>query len=253
MSDFINTIDVLGDGAVADSIIDRTITEFKDNSIATVGRYAFANCTELTSVSLPSATVLDQFAFNGCSKLTDVYLPEFITAYQEVFTGSGITTMRFEKLQGIPPSFSKNCNSLTEVYLPVATNSNEYLKSQGAFQNCKNLSSVYIPNLTEVSGYMFYGCSALECLDFPMLNNIATWSFASSGLKCLVLRNTEMVTLKGTDYVLPNTSTKVLVPSSLLEGYKVATNWSTFADRLYALEDYTVDGTITGELDESKI
>ena len=41
MSEFINTIDVLGDDAVIDSIIDRTITEFKDNTLTTIGQYAF--------------------------------------------------------------------------------------------------------------------------------------------------------------------------------------------------------------------
>jgi hypothetical protein len=39
----------------------------------------------------------------------------------------------------------------------------------------------------------------------------------------------------------------------LVDEYKAATNWSTYAGRIRALEDYTVDGTITGELDESKI
>jgi hypothetical protein len=35
--------------------------------------------------------------------------------------------------------------------------------------------------------------------------------------------------------------------------YRRATNWSTFATQFRALEDYTVDGTTTGELDPNKI
>ena len=34
---------------------------------------------------------------------------------------------------------------------------------------------------------------------------------------------------------------------------QAATNWSTYAAQFRALEDYTVDGTTTGELDETKI
>lgn len=45
----------------------------------------------------------------------------------------------------------------------------------------------------------------------------------------------------------------IYVPSALIEQYKVAENWSTYASQFRALEDYTVDGTITGELDETKI
>jgi hypothetical protein len=33
----------------------------------------------------------------------------------------------------------------------------------------------------------------------------------------------------------------------LLESYKITTNWSSFATQFRALENYTVDGTITGE------
>ena len=44
----------------------------------------------------------------------------------------------------------------------------------------------------------------------------------------------------------------IYVPASLVDSYKTATNWTTFADQFRALEDYTVDGTITGELDPAK-
>jgi hypothetical protein len=45
----------------------------------------------------------------------------------------------------------------------------------------------------------------------------------------------------------------IYVPRTLVNSYKTATNWSVYANQFRALEDYTVDGTITGELDESKI
>ena len=45
----------------------------------------------------------------------------------------------------------------------------------------------------------------------------------------------------------------IYVPRALLEDYQGATNWSAFAAQVRAIEDYTVDGTITGEFDQSKI
>ena len=63
MSEFINTIDVLGDDAVIDSIINRTIAEFKDDRIETVRDYAFYQCSNLTEVDLPSATSVKYSAF----------------------------------------------------------------------------------------------------------------------------------------------------------------------------------------------
>ena len=58
MAEFINTIDVLGDDAVMDSIIERTITEFKDNVIQTIGQYAFYGCTNLVTLVLGSDSVV---------------------------------------------------------------------------------------------------------------------------------------------------------------------------------------------------
>ena len=45
----------------------------------------------------------------------------------------------------------------------------------------------------------------------------------------------------------------IYVPRNMVDTLKSATNWSTYADQIRALEDYTVDGTTTGELDESKV
>ena len=44
-----------------------------------------------------------------------------------------------------------------------------------------------------------------------------------------------------------------LSSAALVDSYKAATNWSTYADQIRALEDYTVDGTTTGALDETKV
>lgn len=84
-------------------------------------------------------------------------------------------------------------------------------------------------------------------------------------LRALVLRNeTAMCSLENinafqntpivnsSSYFETGTS-YIYVPTSLLESYKTAEKWSTFASQFRALEEYTVDGTITGELDKSKL
>ena len=63
MSDFINTVDVLGDDAVSDSIINRTITEFKDDVVTSIGSNAFSGCSALTEVVLPNVLNVDASAF----------------------------------------------------------------------------------------------------------------------------------------------------------------------------------------------
>ena len=71
-------------------------------------------------------------------------------------------------------------------------------------------------------------------------------------LKALIIRTGQVCSLgaglgNGTD------SCYIYVPRALINDYKAATNWAQYADKFRALEDYTVDGTTTGELDPTKI
>ena len=212
MNEFINTIDILGDDVVIDSIIDRSITEFKDNVLTTIGAYAFYSCTALTSVALPNVTTLNGEVFN-------------------------------------------NCTSLVNIDLPNVTR----LAGNSIFQSCTSLKKIRLPEALNINSYTFRYCTNLEIIDLPKLTSIA-WDICinCTALKAFILRNTEVVCSLTNENCF-NSSTigskkgYIYVPRALVDSYKAATNWSTFATQIRALEDYTVDGTITGELDESKI
>ena len=191
MAEFINTIDVLGDDAVIDSIIDRTITEFKDDKLKKVGSYAFWKCTALTNAVLPSVNSIGPRAF-------------------------------------------WECTALTNVVLPSVTSIDNY-----AFSTCTALKQVDISSKVAIGSYncqVFADCSVLTSLVLRD-NTLSTVSNTSA------FGNTPIA--KGTGYIY--------VPRALVDTYKAATNWSTYATQFRALEDYTVDGTTTGALDETKI
>lgn len=193
MADFINTIDVLGDDAVIDSIIDRSITEFKDNVITKIGAYAFSDCAALETVDMPNVTALPHRAFDGCSTLKNANF--------------------------------QNVTSVTERCLV-----------------CPN-AWVKVPSLTNVGWYGLRECSmfAFECSSKVTFgNNPTPWG----NLGHLILRSETMCVAEGSS--LPS-ATDVYVPRALIEDYKAATNWSAYADKFKAIEDYTVDGTATGE------
>jgi hypothetical protein len=95
-------------------------------------------------------------------------------------------------------------------------------------------------------------------VDFPLVTAIMATVFTScSKLTTIILRSEKIAYLGSTNAlnVTPVASGTgyIYVPSSLVDSYKSASNWSTYANQFRALEDYTVDGTITGALDESKI
>ena len=196
MSDFVPTIDTLGDGALTDSILDRSITEFLDNLATSIGGYAFYNCFKLTSVSLSAATSIGDYAFYSCSALTSVSLPAATSIGGYAFSG---------------------CSALTSVSLPVATSIGSY-----AFQSCSALTSISLPAATSIGSYAFYRCSKLEALILENADAVCQLSGTSA------FSGTPIAS--GTGYIY--------VPSALVDTYKAATNWSTYANQIRAIEDY---------------
>lgn len=208
MADFINTIDLLGDDVVIDSIINRTITEFKDDTIETVGKYAFEGCAALETLHLPNATELDVSALYKTRKLKNIELPNVTSLGRNVFVGCGVERLR----------------------LPSVVTSGVWL--------------------FDPSGDKF-----LKIVDMPKLETIqGSFMGGNTSMKALLLRNTAKVcSLANLDTMTLSATVHIYVPSALYDAYCEATNWSAIKDRIHKLEDYTVDGTVTGELDETKI
>lgn len=254
MADFINSVDFLGDDAVIDSIIMGTIAEFKDDTIVKILGQVFCAQKNLTTVDLPNVTYM-KYGFQDCTSLKNVNLPALVDVYEDAFL---------------------NCTSLEEIDLPSAVNFSGYSN----FKNCKKLGSInvplavtcpslascvvlprlHLPSVTVFNTNACRGCSALSFVDTgASLTKINSFSFYDcASLKTLIIRaTTDVVSLYDTKvfYSTPITAGTgyIYVPSDLLESYKTADNWSTYADQFRALEDYTVDGTTTGEFDETKI
>ena len=105
----------------------------------------------------------------------------------------------------------------------------------------------------------FYNCSdKLKELDFPLVTSIAGNAFAlCKSLTTVILRKNSVCELTGTgaftDTPIGKGTGYIYVPSALVDSYKTATNWSTYADQFRALESYTIDGTTTGALDPTKV
>lgn len=231
MSKFINTIDLLGDDTVIDSIIDRTITEFRDDMLTNLGSYAFYSCQALQTIDLPVVESVNSQVFANCIKLENVNLPLLNQVGERMFRG---------------------CTSLKSIDLPNVTSSTGYL----AFEGCRALRSLKIPNATEIGPYSLQACTSLTKLDLPSVKKIYAGGLQSPNLVALILRYNSVVKLDNTNAFsgkIVDGTGYIYVPRALIEDYKVAANWSTYASQFRVLEDYTVDGTTTGELDESKI
>ena len=74
MSEFINTADIIGDDEMCDRLIMRTVTEYKENRIASIRINGFRSCRELVVVDVPSVNSIERGAFHECVALTALIL-----------------------------------------------------------------------------------------------------------------------------------------------------------------------------------
>lgn len=273
----ISGIESGGNTDAEDGIVTRTITEYKNDRLTTIGRYAFYYCTTLTNVDFPNVTYVGTAAFCQCNKLKTINIPSITKiGAQAFYMCNELTTIDFPNAstnEGKEAFY--NCNNLSSINLPILTSIGESMfymcqaltsadfpmaKTIGkkAFYKCSTLATTNFPVATSVGMYAFQNCTALITIDFPMVSTISTYAFSGcSQLTTLIIRNETMATLNGTNAFtstpIASGTGYIYVPSALLATYQEDSVWSTYSAQFRALEDYTVDGTTTGALDETKI
>lgn len=122
MSDFVNTIDLLGDDVVADSIINRTIEEFNDDQITSLPEQAFNGCSKLKAIRLPNLSGSLRDIIGTCASLEILELPKVteIAAGVAVLSGEPVKELCLPSCKTIG-GWSVRPQRLVKVDLPVCT------------------------------------------------------------------------------------------------------------------------------------
>ena len=126
-----------------------------------------------------------------------------------------------------------SCSNLTSVSFPNATSIGSH-----AFYSCSNLTSVSFPNATSIGSYAFEYCKGLTSVSFPKATSIGTNAFLNCGSLTTLYIGTELdtvCTLSNMD-AIPSNVTNIYVPYSLVDSYKSATNWSSYANKIKSYE-----------------
>ena len=162
-------------------IIPSTVSyDGKDFSVVAVGSFAFSECADLNSVSLPSSLLsIGDYAFYGCTSIKAIVVPNTVTAIgSNAFDGCtnlGSVSLS-SSLKSIENHTFDGCRSLRTLEIP---NSVRKIGNM-AFLNCRLLSSISIPNsVTSIGTFAFEGCNSLESLTIPnQLTSIEQYTFA---------------------------------------------------------------------------
>ena len=245
----------------------------EDFSVTSIGRYAFARCTSLTSVNIPSSmTSIENNAFYYCTNLTSVTIPESIIHIgMNAFSYSGLTSITFP--ESIPESTSdvnlylwarafEYCGNLVSVNLPkglksidgflfnlctslVSVSIPESVTSigYGAFTQCSCLSSITIPeSVTNIDPFAFTDCTSLTYINIPgNVTSIGNKAFYMCMDLTSVVVNiyTPLAIDEGT--FSNRTNATLYVPAGCKEFYEEAKYWQDFKEIVEMDETIIVD------------
>lgn len=206
-----NTVTSISDYAFQGSNIVEIIMS---NSVTTLGSLCFSGCASLETVVLSNQLqVISGQSFQSCTSLETISIPNgVISIEQRAFYGcSALKNLNFG-------------NTITSI--------GEY-----AFYRCANLTNITIPNsVISIGRYAFYECTG--ALNFTIGSGVTSIEYSAfarcTGLSGITIYATTPPTLTNTAFGSTN-NCPIYVPSGSVTAYKSATNWSSYADRIYPI------------------
>ena len=184
------------------------------NGITSIDGSSFYSCYSLASITMPnSITSIKESIFYSCYSLTSITIPDSVT--------------------NIGKSIFNSCYSLASITIPNGITS----VGDSAFHNCRSLASITIPNgITSVGDSIFNSCYSLASITIP--NGITSiGDSAFKNCRGVVFYDftacTTVPTLASTTaFTGIPADCKIRVPAALVNAWKAATNWSTYADHI---------------------
>lgn len=246
-------------GGDIDALIDGSLTEIESN-VTSVRDYAFYRSNNLKSVELPNVTSIGNFAFSY-AKLASANIPNATTLGSAIFQFcSNLTTVNMPKITSITPSMFQS-TEIANANFPLVTSIGD-----SAFNSCDKLTNVNFPLVESIGGSAFYYCIKITTVDFPLVTSIKNGAFNScrnltianfskatsvgttafsgcSNLNQLIIgtEQTTVCTLSNAN-ALANTPIAsgtgyIYVPDDLVDSYKTATNWATYANQIKGISE----------------
>lgn len=247
-----------------------TSIEFGENSkLLSIDGFAFYK-SGLTSIEIPNGvTRIGMHAFLYCSNLTNIEIPDSVTTIAEgAFYNSGLTSIKIpNSTTSIGNRVCSACQNLTSITVAEGntryhSNNNCLIETmtktlisgcitsvipsdgsvthigQEAF-NYTLFTNTMVPNgVTHINDKGFYSCYKLTTIEISStVTSIGNSSFEyCRDLSTVIIQNNNQIVSLGTEVFSGCASDlKIYVPAKFVEDYKVAENWSTYADKIIAI------------------
>ena len=196
-----------------------------------IGDYAFAECKNLTSVTIPNTvTYIKEYAFYFCYSLT-IEIPNSVTsigkeAFEYCYNLISITIPN--SVTSIGESAFYNCRSLTSVSIPNKLTSIE----NGTFQSCNSLTSITIPNsVTSIGERAFGDCRSLTSITIPSsVTFIGAYAFVHCIDLTSITSEIRNVFETGENAFLNCENAILYVPGGTKDLYQNMADWNRFSN-----------------------
>ena len=199
--------DGLFDYTIEDALVTGTITTYSNHRITKISRCFMGSSLEY--LDLPYVTQIPINGVQGCSKLKAVNIPSAEQLVDQAFF---------------------QCTSLETIDLPSVTRI-----GSNAFTNCTSLKSVYLYKFFSL-GVAFTNCYSLT--KFVLYSDkVCPLSKADAFKGCYHILGTVDATYNPEGLK----DGYIYVPDNLVEEYKVATNWSVYADQIKPLSELPME------------
>lgn len=228
-----------------DALIEGTISgEYVNNTATTIRSRGISSFYNLTRVEMNAVKSIESSGVAANTNLVEAVFKNVLTVGGSAFQACpNLKTVNIEKATEIKSyAFSYLSNLETVNMDGLITVGND------AFSSCSKLKSVYLPSVRTIDTSAFYACSALTraeicgaCVGTPLPVLRAQCFFASKLDTLIIAYEDGVVSLASTTAIggtpIESGTGYIYVPDALVDSYKAATNWSTYAAQIKGLSE----------------
>ena len=197
-------------------------------NVTAIGAYAFYYQDKMTDITAGALTSVGEYAFSRCASLvTSLDLSNTTSIGRYAFSYTKIPTIIAKEATTVG-DYVCSCNTaVTELVIPKSN-------SIPICSGCSSLVKADFGAMSAASipSNLFTNCTSLATLIIRRVGRVINGRSSMFPSGCPIAT--------GTGYIY--------VPSALVGSYKTANYWSTYAGQIRAIEDYSDDGTVNGDI-----